>query len=354
MDVGDDAIRMIQLDGRSGRVRAAAMIPTGSGPGDDRPSREALRLALRRGGFTGSTCVVGAPRNSIHIHPIRVPEMPAGELLESLAWEASERFDIPRESLRVDGIRTGARYAAGDADRPEVVLFALDERRAGPWLDLLLDCGLAPLALEPGFCGTARAHSARYRRDRDRERCHVIIDVGHLGSTLMYLRGDRIGFCKTIPVGGDGFDRALARTLEIDDRSAQELRRDRRTAHQEGRTLDPAVETGADDALKPLIHDLASEIALCLRHCAVAFRGTRPEQILLSGPDAAEPGLAPLVLQRTGLEVVFDDAPGNVARLADDFVGLGLSVSDAPAWIAATGLALRERRVRSTRNGRAA
>ena len=355
VDVGDDAIRMIQLDARSLKVRAAACLPREEG--FDRGRHEfklQMRKALRRAGFSGSTCVVGAPRGIINLHPIRMPEMPSKELQESLSWEASERFDIPRDSLQVDGIRTGARYSSNDGDRSEVVLFAMDDRLAEPWLEMILECGLVPLALEPGFCGVARTHSSLYRRQQDRDRVHVIVDVGAKGSTMMFLRGERIGFCKTIPVGGDAFDLEMSRSLHVDVEEASRLRRDRRQALRSGRKLDAAVESGANDSTKPLLHELASEVALCLRHCAVAFRGTRPEQIMLSGRDAFEPGLATMISERCGIEVLLDDVSGTISRIASELEPLSASGDDPSAWAAAMGLAQRNQRLRAPQKSRRA
>lgn len=355
IDVGDDAIRLIQLDARTQKIRAAAALPRECDDlREDQEWRSRFKRVLRRSGFRGSTCVVGAPRSIINVHPIRMPEMPAKEIRESLAWEASERFDIPREHLHVDGIRTGARYSGNEGDRSEVVLFAMDERDAAPWLELLLDSGLAPLALEPGFCGVARTHSRRYRREQDRGRIHVVLDVGAVGSTLMYLRGDRIGFCKTIMVGGESFDQAISEGLGVDLASASAFRRDRRQDRRDDRSFDAAVESGTSDTIKPLLHELASEVALCLRHCSVSFRGSRPEQLVLTGRDAAEPGLAEILGEVTGVEVVREDCNGTMAMISEQLSELGCRDDEPAAWATAMGLALRNQRIRTKRVGRAA
>ena len=355
VDVADDAIRLVQLDGRTHRIRAAATLPRESTDfRDDQPWRARVRRILRRSGFRGSTCVVGAPRSVINVHPIRMPEMPAKEIRESLAWEASERFDIPRDRLHVDGIRTGARYTGNDCDRSEVVLFAMDERQAAPWLELIMEAGLAPLALEPGFCGVARSHSRRYRREQDRNRIHVILDVGAAGSTLLYMRGDRIGFCKTISIGGSAFDRSISEGLGLDIAAASAFRRDLRINRGAMTDMGPGVETGADDIIKPLLHDLASEVALCLRHCAVSFRGTRPEQLVLTGRDAAQSGLPRVLEEITGIDVVREDLHGTMEMISGQLADLGCRDDEPAAWTTAMGLALRNQPIRARREGRAA
>ena len=355
VDVGEDTTRIVQLDARSNRIRAALSIPMIDGASReqfDLGSR--IKRSLRRAGFTGTRCVVGVPRNFVHIHSIRAPEMPSKELNESLTWEATERFSIPQEHLRVDGIRTGARAINSDGDRSEVVLFAMDDRNATPCLETLLEAGLAPMALEPSFCGVSRAHSRHCRREEDRERVRVVLDCGAGGCTLVYLRGDRIGFCKTFSVSGDLLDATVAEKLEMDIESAAALRRDRCRASRTKKQIDMAAESGVLDASKPLLHELATEVALCLRHCAVAFRGARPEVLILSGRDASEPGLAEVIAERTGMTVQTEDEDQTISSIDKQLRNLGIRDEEPAAWTAALGLALHPLRARAMRARRAA
>lgn len=355
VDVGDDAIRVVQLDLRTNRIRSAASMSLMNGDSREQYDFGArLKKVLRRAGFVGSRCVVGIPRGLVHVHPIRVPEMPRKELNESLVWEATERFTIPREHLHVDGIRTGARATSNECDRSEVVLFAMDDRNTAPWLEMMLDAGLAPLALEPGFFGVARAHSLHCRREQDRDRVRVVLDVGSGGSTLVYLRGDRIGFCKTFTISGDMFDEAVAASLSLDHDTASALRRDRCSAARTDRSIDSVADAGVADAVKPLLHDLATEVALCLRHCAVAFRGARPEAIILSGRDSSEPGLGKVISERTGIAAQAEDDYGTIQTVEQQLRALGIREDDPASWAGAMGLAMRSLRNGSVRSGSAA
>ena len=123
---------------------------------------------------------------------------------------------------------------------------------------------------------------------------------------------------------------------------------------REDRSINEDVESGVIDATKPLLHELASEVALCLRHCAVAFRGSRPEQFVLSGRDAFEPGLASTIQERAGVEVTFDDKNGTIDHLAEELGRLELSNEEPSAWTGAMGLALRSVRTRPSLMGKAA
>lgn len=342
IDVGDDAIRAIQLDSRTSEIKAAAIFQLpDSDARDTHLYPNQFRKAMRRAGFTGSRCIIGAPREQIHVHPIRVPHMSTKELQESLAWEASERFSIPRESIQVDGVMTGARAPGVDDDRAEVVLFALDERNAVSWLDLLMESGLSPLCLEPGFCGVARAHSLQCRREKDRNRVRVVLDFSARGTTLVYLRGDRIGFCKTFDVGGGMLDQATSEALGMDLASAAALRRDRLMASTRSHSIDGAAQSGATDAVSQILHHLVEDVALCLRHCAVAFRGARPECIVLSGREALEPEFCEMLESGTGIPVNLDDENRTIDSIGGALRKKGIRSESASAWTAAFGLASR-------------
>ncbi len=357
IDVGDDAVRAIQLDSRTSEIKAAAMFPLPESDARDTHLYSGqLRKSLRRSGFTGSRCVIGAPREHVHVHPIRVPHMSSKELQESLAWEASERFSIPRDSVQVDGVMTGARAPGVDDDRAEVVLFALDERNIVSWLDLLMESGLSPLCLEPGFCGVARAHSLHCRREQDRDRVRVVLDFSARGTTLIYLRGDRIGFCKTFDIGGELLDCATSESLGMDLVSAAALRRDRLMASSRSHSMDVSAQSGASDAVAQILHRLVEDVALCLRHCAVAFRGARPECIVLSGRESLEPRFCEMLESGTGIPVTLDDEKRTIDSIGQALRKNGIRSESASAWSAAYGLASRPLRSgrASNKSGRAA
>ncbi|MAJ46905.1 MAG: hypothetical protein CBC35_06490 [Planctomycetes bacterium TMED75] len=350
IDVGDDAVRAIQLDARSNAIRAMARMPL---PENEQRSgsdfSQKLRRTLRKQGFHGTRCCLSAPRELIYLHPIRVPQMPASELKECLSWEAAERFSLSRERIEVDGISSGARSSSPGDERSEFILFAFDHVTAAPWLESIVRAGYAPLSLEPGFCAVARTHSQLVRREKDRGQVQVVLDISAGGSSLVYLRGDQIGFCRSFKIGGDDLDQVVASHLSLDCSSASALRRDRRLAARGGRQIDQTADQGATEASMPLLHDLVEQVALCLRHCAVAFSGSRPQHIVISGRDACEPGLAQLIENRTGISTNIDDAQSNVLEIGKAMSVAGIRGDDPSAWTAAMGLALRPIQGRSAR-----
>ena len=67
IDVGDDAVRAIQLDSRSGSIRAMARLPLPEvGARDCHGYSQLLRRSLRKQGFRGTRCVLSAPRDKAY------------------------------------------------------------------------------------------------------------------------------------------------------------------------------------------------------------------------------------------------------------------------------------------------
>ncbi len=76
--------------------------------------------------------------------------------------------------------------------------------------------------------------------------------------------------------------------------------------------------------------------------------------MVLSGRDAAEPELAGILAEITGIDVVREDCNGTMAMIAEQLSLIGCPDDDPAGWTTAMGLALRNQRVRTKRVGRAA
>ena len=151
-------------------------------------------------------------------------------------------------------------------------------------------------------------------------------------------------------------DVATSEVLGMDPASASALRRDRLMASSRSHSMDDAVQAGSSDAVSQILQRLVEDVALCLRHCAVAFRGARPECIVLSGREALEPGFCEILESGTGIPVTLDDENRTIDSLGTALRKNGLRSESASAWTAAFGLASRPVRPGRTSNtvGRAA
>ncbi len=351
IDIGARAIKLLQLRQHSrglgvvgaGRVNVHETISDGVGIGT---LVEQLRGAFAAGGFTGRRCVVCLPRNEIRVQSVRLPRMPLDELSQAVVWEASQRFGFERNAMEVDFIRTGAELQ-GAENREEILLIAAPHESINAWLQPVMAAGLRPVALETHFTALARKFTGRDPVNSAQKRVRVGVDVGASGSTVMITRDHQIAFCKSIDIGGDQFDRAVAEHLQIDIAAARELRASRMaaaTGQDAAPALnDPSIQRAEYDAVRPLLGNFAKEVMLCIRYYGVTFRGHPPEQLILTGGDGLEPRLGETLADQCKIPVVYDDQRSMLDSLTDGIRGVLQRPAGPSAWWAvAAGLSLRK------------
>ena len=350
IDIGARAIKLLQIreHGRGLRVVGAGKVDLHepeSGTGHAHTLVEQLRGAIASGGFTGRRCVVSLPRTAIRVQSVRLPRMPDEELRKAAAWEASQRFGFDRDAMEVEVIRTGAELQGGE-NREEILLIAAPHDAINTWIEPVMAAGLRPMAVETHFTALARAFGPRGPGNDGSTRVRVVVDVGASGSTVMILRGDQIAFCKSIGIGGDQLDLAVAEHLQIQVVAARELRAARMaaaTGHDAGAVAnDPAIKRAEYDAVRPLLGSFAKQVVLCIRYYGVTFRGHPPDRLILSGGDGIEPRLGETLAEQCKIQVSYADDGSLLGRLGEDIRRL-LQLSSGPSawWAVSAGLSLR-------------
>ncbi|MDZ7617890.1 MAG: hypothetical protein U1E05_12875, partial [Patescibacteria group bacterium] len=143
-------------------------------------------------------------------------------------------------------------------------------------------------------------------------------------------RGSHAMFIKYINCGGRHMDEAVARYLNMPQAEAASLRRhngDRRTDQR-----DPEVTRSVAESLRPVLDQLAGELAMCARYFSVTFRGQPLSQVVLSGGEATDT-LQEWLGTRIGL-------PCDLGNPLRSFGGAAMS-GRIGQWDVAAGLALR-------------
>jgi type IV pilus assembly protein PilM len=348
LDLGAAKPRAMQVRHGPDAVRVACVAEVDHGVDLFRRAVAAAEL-LRRNPFVGREVVVGLPSSVARMHVARLPSIDGPDAREAIAWEASERNGIARDAIVADAVPTGAPMQGGEGKEEQLVV-AVERTELERALEALLDAGFDPIAVEPRFMSVARALSRRTRRDSDASNVRAVLHVEQGGSSIMVLRGDRVAFCREIPVGGETLDLAVAARLSVPVEAARELRAHRMAA---ARGAAPAVDPVADEAslaaARATLDALAGEVALCLRYYGVTFRGGQPPRVMLSGPHAAEPRLAEIVEEVARVTVVpaGDELPASAATGP-------VAAGEFGEWIAAYGLACRERERSGSTASRAA
>jgi type IV pilus assembly protein PilM len=335
VDIGSRSVKLMQFDASQTRVREAArwdlpLEPAESAERQDDRVVEAIRLAREGRQFRGRDAVFCLGGGSLFAQNIRVAQAAGDELKKIVHFEAAGRLPFASDEAEIRYIEADD-VRQGDSIRREVVLLACHRPAIARLLALARRAGLRPAAIDVEPVAMLRCYRRQCRRDEDRQRRAMLVNVGASSTTAVIARGVETMFVKYIDMGGRHFDEAVARHLNMGLGDAAALRR--RDGSLRPTERDPEVARGVDDALRPAVEKLVHELSLCLRYYSVTFRGQPLAQIVLGGGEATD-ALALSLASRLDLPCEM----GNPLLPFDK----GPTPGRVGQWDVAAGLALRE------------
>ncbi|MGA2266283.1 MAG: pilus assembly protein PilM [Phycisphaerae bacterium] len=351
LDIGSDTIKMIQFRQARGElvsVAAAAAWPfpadSPQGPAQRREQAvDAVRRMWREGGFKGRSVLLALPCGPESIKTVRLPPLPAGQWRQAIKKEAQERFSFDAAKDHFSCIDAGEVHWDNRTVR-EVILLAAHNKVIDDHVAMLSAMKLSPVAMEASPLAAFHAFERLGRRQESGAGARVIVDIGAGGTRVVVGKGKQIILLKSLGVGGWAMTAAVARHFNLSRQEAAQFRL-QNAQHESARLAAPsatakaAVSWSAQDALGGVLESLAEEIALCLRYCAVTFRGMRPSEIILCGGEAHNPLISRFLGERLGLPVVVSRPLHglDVSRMKHD--------ADSPnlfaEWAICAGLAVR-------------
>lgn len=351
LDIGRDGVRMLQLEAVGKAMSAVAAArwefppnAPASGAARNELMVEAVREMLLGGRFRGRRVVTCLSFADLVLRQVRMPPMPEDELRAAVQWEANERFGFPVSPELLHYVVAGEVHQGGEG-RCEVLLIATREETVESRLALLDAMGLRPVCIDAEPACLFRSFERFLRRDADASVVTVLAEIGQTGTRVLISRGRQVKFIKWIEIGGQRLNQAVADHLHLNLEDARQLRA--RLMRQGWEGAEPAAQAagGRDvyeamhDAVRPVLEELGKELNLCLRYCAVTFRGGRSEGLTLLGGQAYDPCLRDQLAESTNL-------PCTCGR---PLQGVDLSRVDVGTdargpmcdWAVASGLALR-------------
>ncbi len=343
LDIGHSTVRMVQLGMTGEGIRVLAIdrepVPLAA-DGSGAPTQEDLVRAIQdmlgRRDFKGRNVVSALPNEHLWITSVRLADAEASTEDRTLRKEAAQRFGLDPDKDSIEFLPAGNVLQGEEAKKEYIVMAAADEaiRRH---IALLEGAGLRPVGIDAAPCALFRNVERMLRRQEDRERTVVFIDVGHYYTTVVFGRTGEIYLIKQMAFGAARFTEDLAAKLEVSKEEAQSLRLKLRN----GQTIDASVKSLVLDTLHDTAEQLAGEIALCLRYYSVTFRGKRVERAVVAGGGAYEPILLEVIRRQLSVETEvaeplrgFDlsgipEGEASHAAAADLALAVGLSLKDS-------------------------
>jgi type IV pilus assembly protein PilM len=313
---------MIQLAANGGNIAVLAADKVYIDPdidGDIQRRRSfivsAIKQMLANGSFSGRNVVSCLPNDSLKITSLRLAETEIDDIEQALKKEAAQRFGLDPDKDVINYILAG-NIRQGDEIKNELILIAADNDTIKQHIEMLEQAQLRPVAIDTVPCALFRSFERLLRRQEDKERTAVFVDVGSKFTTVVFGRSAEVSFIKQIPIGGDRFNREIAAKLGIGVGEATMLRsklRAERNANadipgvlqpeQNEVGLDPSTRQVIVDAVGAVAEELAREISLCFRYYTVTFRGKRVERAIFAGGEAYEKILLDVLRRQLTVEI---------------------------------------------------
>lgn len=290
---------------------------------------QAVTDAVRKSGARVKHAAIAVPGSQVITRRVLMPDNLEGRDFDlQVGLDADQHIPFSLEEVYLDYQVLGpSTKAAGSVD---VLLAAartdaVDQRVAG------LEAGgltanvvdVEAYALESAFALLADKLPSEARHG-----VVAMVDIGPELSTLCVLRSGESIFTREQLFGTDNL------TLQIQQRYG--LEREQAVEAQRHDTLEPDF---VPELLEPFRETVASQVGRLLQAYYATAGDTRVDMVLLSGPGANLPDIAPLVENEIGLSTARADPVGSIE------IGPGLSrerlLAESPALMIALGLALR-------------
>lgn len=373
LDIGHNSIKMIQLAVNEGHISVLAaekarIDPATNGDGEERRRFTVLTIKqmLAEGNFRRRDVVSCLPNDRLKITSLRLAEAETAQIEQTLAKEAAHRFGLDPNKDSIKYVLAG-NVQQGDETKKELILFAADNEAIKSHIGMLEEAGLRPVGIDTVPCALFRNFERLMRRQEDKERTIIFIDVGGWFTTIVFGRGGEICFVKQISIGAEKFNQEVAAKLGVSATEAEMLRVKLQTQGledvegdlrasgkdstlqdseassiqqlQNGAPFDASTRQVMVDAVSSVAVKLAKEVSLCFRYYTVTFRGKRVERAILAGGGAYENILLDVLKRQLAVEI-------EVAEPLRDFDLMNMNFDNDRRglfceWAVAVGLSLK-------------
>lgn len=334
IDLGHRSIKMVQLDASRNQIIEAVKWELNLDAGATKEQTaaawvEGLQQARQSRGFRGNDAVVCLSAPELFVQNIRVPKVAEAQLEKAVFEEAASRLSYPISEAEIRYFPS-ADIRQGDEFKREVILLACHRPVLNRFLNIVVEGGLRPVAVDVAPAALMRGYRHGFRRESDQDLSLMIVAIGATNTLVVIAQDQETKFTKYIDIGGNRMDEAIARHMKMAHSDAAALRRhnsDRRAGEK-----DPDVTRTIVEATRVIVDRLTEELSMCVRYHSVTFRGQRIDRLVIGGGEANE-WLCDALSSRV-------DIPCEVGEPLRHFTGIEPPGRHSQ-WDIAAGLALR-------------
>jgi type IV pilus assembly protein PilM len=333
LDIGSKTIKVVELSksGQTYRLKASGIVGyKGISPDQTKndkelaPLVEAIKKLHKEAKISSKDIILALPEPQVFTRTIKFPPLSDAEIASAVKWEAEQYIPIPVTEAIVQHQILERRENANPAE-VIVLLVAAPKALVQKYGRLMDMAGMNLVAVESELMALVRALAPV-------DQTILIVDFGAQSTDIAVTKNANLYFSRSIPTAGDAFTRAIAQTLGIEEKQAEEYKR---TYGMSQTQLEGKIKV----AMEPVFRMVSDEMKKAIHFYQSEEKADAPRSAVLSGGTAGMPEAASVLTKLLGIEVVVGNP---FSKITVDPEAVKSLAGYAPLYSVAAGLAMRE------------
>jgi len=284
IDIGRRFIKAVVMrKGKGGiEILNASLVKIESFPQQNEQERigkvmEALGKTLEIVGKKSRRVALACPGKDVFFRPVKLPPVAKGKLKQIVHYEAQQQIPFSLEEAIWDY------HLLSHREKTEMRALILAVRKdivqdiMAPVVPLKVDVELldyTPFSIYNTLCFTGEISG---------NKSFVILDMGAQSTNIIIVEGGEIAMVRSLPLGGDNFTQAIARSFDIDFFDAEKLKQEVAFVPTAEREISSEKERKLFVALQPLLDELLDEIRRSIGYYRSQLRGSNIAGLIFTG-----------------------------------------------------------------------
>ncbi len=178
---------------------------------------QAIRRILNEKGIKTRTVSISISGQSVFTRFVKLPAVEEAKISQIIKYEAQQQVPFPIEEVEWDHQVIGSI----SGEEIDIVLIAVKNEIVNGLLDAIAKVKLEVDVID--VSSLALYNCVKYTEDVPTE-CVALVDFGAKTTSLIIFEGDNL-WSRSIPIGGESFTTAISREMNIDQETAEKLKR---------------------------------------------------------------------------------------------------------------------------------
>lgn len=359
IDIGTSSIKVIEVDRKKeghalltyGFVEDFHRDLRNLGREDAKLTSQAIRSVVERSRCRSRRAIAALPTYAVFTSLISLPQLAGEELDSAVHWEAKKIIPLPLDDIVLDyrilnapakdskGIKLPFVKKSGAEEEEQqlkILITGAAKETVEKYTEIFGLSGLELAGLETEMFALSRSIIGTQPGEI------MIVEIGSAVTDIIIMENGIPFFGRSLEQGGSGITRAIVNSLHINEKRAEQLKRDIgiRSGNQ-----DTGGTGGIPDvirsALEPIVHEVRYTLDLYKSHSLTPSgqaSGTI-EKIILTGGTALMPGIAEHFVSALDVRVFIGD-PWSYIQYPSDLKAVLETIG--PKFSVAIGLAIRD------------